>query len=56
MIVTTITNKNPENRIGNTHIEQARIINKSLGTKVAARYLKLRGWSLEASMYVLVGK
>lgn len=56
MNVTTITAKNPENRIGNTVIEQARIIAGSLGVYTAARYLALRGYSLEASMYLLVGK
>lgn len=56
MVVTTITGKNPQNGIGNTQIEQARLIGKSLGTFTAARYLCLRGWSLDASLYILLGK
>lgn len=46
---------NKLNSIGRTQIEQARSIKKSLGTGVAARYLKARGWSLEASLFILVG-
>lgn len=36
------------------HIIRAQRINKSLGTRVAARYLALRGWSLEAALWILV--
>ena len=36
-----------------TQIERARIIKRTLGTKAAAYYLKTRGWSVEASVYVL---
>jgi hypothetical protein len=37
-------------------IVRAVTIRKSLGTRVAARYLALRGWSIEAALYVLLGK
>lgn len=37
-------------------IKRALVIGASLGVKVAARYLALRGWSLEAALYVLLGK
>jgi hypothetical protein len=36
-------------------IERARKIKRSLGIAVAARYLKKRGWSLEATHYILLG-
>ena len=35
--------------------ERARNIKKSLGVKVAAKYLKARGWSVEAALFVLLG-
>jgi len=38
-----------------TQIVRAKRIHKSLGTKVAARYLALRGWSIEAARYILLG-
>lgn len=34
-------------------IKRARSIARSLGYKVAARYLKRRGWSLEATLWIL---
>ncbi len=34
-------------------IERARAIARSLGTYRAARYLKARGWSLEAAVHIL---
>lgn len=37
-------------------IKRALVIGASLGTRVAARYLALRGWSIEAALYVLLGK
>lgn len=37
-------------------IEQARSIKKSLGVIVAAKYLKGKGYSVEAAIYVLLGK
>jgi len=43
-------------RINADHIKRARIIARSLGIATAARYLKRRGWSLEATKYVLLGK
>jgi hypothetical protein len=36
-------------------IQKARNIRKSLGLKVAAKYLKNRGWSVEAAVYILLG-
>ena len=36
-------------------IARARHISKSLGTHVAARYLALRGYSIEAAMWILAG-
>jgi hypothetical protein len=42
-----------QNRV--TQIVRAKRIHKSLGTKVAARYLALRGWSIEAARYILLG-
>jgi hypothetical protein len=56
MVVTTITGKNPENSQGNTQIEQARKIGKSLGYYTAGRYLAIRGWSIEAALFELLGK
>lgn len=38
---------------GVTQIERARIIKRTLGTVVAARYMKARGWSIEAALWVL---
>jgi len=38
-----------------TQIVRAKRIHKSLGTRVAARYLALRGWSIEAAVYILLG-
>lgn len=37
------------------NIRKARGIAKSLGYKVAARYMAKRGWSIEAALYVLLG-
>jgi len=37
-------------------IVRAMVIRKSLGARIAARYMALRGWSLEAALYVLLGK
>lgn len=44
---------NTLNSIGRTEIEQARSISKSLGFSVAAKYLKVRGWSIEATLWFL---
>ena len=38
-----------------TNVERSKIIQRTLGTLVAARYLKNRGWSLEASLHILAG-
>ncbi len=40
---------------GITEIERARIILRSLGAKAAAFYLKKRGWSIEATLFNLLG-
>jgi hypothetical protein len=37
------------------HIDRALTIKRTLGVKVAARYLYLRGWSLESALFVLLG-
>jgi hypothetical protein len=34
---------------------RARAIRRSLGVYTAARYMELRGWSIEAALFVLVG-
>lgn len=39
-----------------TEIEQARRIAATLGVYTAARYLALREWSMEAALYILLGK
>jgi hypothetical protein len=44
------------NSIGRTPIEQARSIQKSLGVKFAAGYLRNRGFSLDAALWVLFQK
>lgn len=44
------------NRNGRSVIEQARFIQRTLGTVVAARYLKNRNWSVESAVYILTGK
>lgn len=41
---------------GRTQIEQARFIAMTLGITVAAKYLNHRGYSVEAAMYILLGK
>ncbi len=38
-----------------TEIERARIILRTLGVKVAARYLAVRNWTLDAALFVLFG-
>lgn len=43
-------------RDASNQIDRARAIRRSLGIKVAARYLRKRGWSLEAALYILLGK
>ena len=40
---------------GKTQFERARIIKRTLGTRVAARYMALRGWSIECALFVLCG-
>ena len=37
------------------HIDRALSIKRTLGVKVAARYMFLRGWSIESALYVLLG-
>jgi hypothetical protein len=39
-----------------SEIRRARIIRKSLGVYTAARYLCNRQWSIEAALFILVGK
>lgn len=38
-----------------SQIERARIIKRTLGITVAARYLKNRNWSVEAAAHILTG-
>jgi hypothetical protein len=38
-----------------SQIERARIIARSLGIKAAAKYLKCRGWSVEAACVITLG-
>lgn len=52
--VTHITGVNATKR-GITQIERARIIKRTLGVAVAARYMALRGWSIESALFTLVG-
>lgn len=40
---------------GVTQIERARAIKRTLGVPVAARYMALRGWTIEAAVHVLAG-
>jgi hypothetical protein len=47
------TVKNRLNSQNHTEVEQARIIKNSLGIKVAAGYMRNRGWSVEAASYYL---
>lgn len=35
-------------------LDRARIIQRSLGTLMAARYMRVRDWSIEAALYWLV--
>jgi len=44
---------NRANRV--PQLTRAKRIQRSLGAYTAARYLALRGWSLEAARYVLLG-
>lgn len=41
---------------GRTQIEQARFIRRTLGIKVAAKYLNHRGYTVEAAVFILLGK
>jgi hypothetical protein len=45
--------KNKINSIKNTEIEQARCIMRSLGPKVAIRYLQLRNWTMDSVLWIL---
>lgn len=36
------------------HIRKARNIGKTLGVYRAARYLRARGWSIEAALHILL--
>lgn len=53
---TTLKNKMKTTLKNNvSQIERARIIKRTLGVQVAARYLKARHWSIEASLHILAG-
>jgi len=47
--------KNKTNSQNRTECEQARAIARTLGHYTAARYLALRGWTLDGALYVLLG-
>lgn len=47
---------NKINSQNKTEIEQSRQIAKSLGHFTAARYLAKRGWSIDAALFILLGK
>ena len=55
MVLDIVSGKNAMvNKV--TQIERARIIKRTLGVKVAARYLKARNWSIEATLFILTGR
>lgn len=37
-------------------IKKAKNLKKTLGTRAAAGYLRNRGWSLEAALFIIVGR
>lgn len=39
-----------------SQIERARHTKRTLGTHCAARFLCKRGWSIEAALFILLGK
>lgn len=41
---------------GRSQMEKARQIKSTLGIFTAARYLQKRGWSIEAAVFILLGK
>ena len=45
----------PHKHHGRTEQEQARFIKRTIGTKQAAVYLKNRGWTIEGTLFVLLG-
>jgi hypothetical protein len=45
-----------ENQMNINELKRAKLINKSLGTYIAARYMFLRGWSFEAALFTLIRK
>ena len=50
------THKNMQLVQGRTQITKAKEIQASLGTSVAAAYLRNRGWSVEAAVVILCHK
>lgn len=54
--VTDIIDGKNKTKNGVTEIERARIIHRTLGVSVAARYLRNRKWSVESTMFILLGK
>lgn len=53
--VTDILSGFNKTKNGVTQIERARIIRRTLGVSVAARYMALRGWSVESALHILAG-
>lgn len=54
--VTDIVDGKNKMKGGKTEIERARIIAATLGPYTAARYLAKRNWSIEAALYIILGK
>lgn len=54
-VIQILAGKNKTNRQNKTELEQARIIKRTLGIKVASRYLCIRGWSIDAALHELLG-
>lgn len=48
--------KNQQLIQGRTQIEKARNIARTLGVRHAAKYLCNREWSIDAALFVLLGK
>lgn len=48
-------NQNQNQSKPRNHITRARNIASSLGVRVAAGYLRDRGWSIEAALWILTG-
>ena len=54
-IIESLKQTTERQKMNNYSVKRAQAIKKSLGMKVAARYLKKRGVSLEMAVYILLG-